>query len=148
MLAEEWNGRRWRILATPVLEVEYLNAVDCAGPSRCMAVGWAGRAGSLAERWNGRTWRAQTQLGPASYPGLRGVSCPRAAACIAVGLGAAEQWNGRTWRVVMPAGPSAALLGVSCARPRRCIAVGQAGTLTLAEQWNGTRWQRLRTRNP
>ena len=147
-VAEEWNGRRWRILATPVLEVEYLNAVDCAGPSRCMAVGWAGRAGSLAERWNGRTWRAQTQLGPASYPGLRGVSCPRAAACIAVGLGAAEQWNGRTWRVVKPAGRSAALLGVSCARPRRCIAVGQAGTLTFAEQWNGTRWQQLRTRNP
>jgi len=151
-MAEKWNGTSWRRLATnqtPPLHVSYLNGVDCAGRSRCMAVGWAGPgAGSLAERWNGGAWRAHTHLGPAGYPGLRDVSCPSAARCMAVGVGAAARWNGRSWRPVKPAGRAAALLGLSCARPGRCIAVGQIGTLTLAEQWNGTRWLLLRTRNP
>jgi len=152
-MAERWNGTRWRLQAAtpmPLLQVSYLNRVDCAGRSRCMAVGWAGPGvGSLAERWNGRTWRAQTHPGPARYPGLRDVSCPRAAFCMAVGAGHAERWNGRSWRPVKPAGRAAAtLLSVSCARPSRCIATGQIGTLTLAERWNGTRWLLLRTRNP
>jgi photosystem II stability/assembly factor-like uncharacterized protein len=153
VLAEQWNGRRCRVLAMPKPGLGVLTAVDCAGPSDCMAVGTG--TGSLAERWNGRTWRAQTPSVPA---GLLDVSCPSAARCIAVGeyrsrfrvfeVGLSERWNGRAWQQIKPAARRVALINVSCARPARCVAVGRAGTLTRAEQWNGTSWRLLRTRNP
>ncbi|HLQ55985.1 MAG TPA: hypothetical protein VK162_17150, partial [Streptosporangiaceae bacterium] len=130
-----------------------LNAVDCAGPSSCMAVGFG-----LAAQWNGRTWRARPIAGQVRFPGVLDVSCPTTARCMAVGwqfpqrrgplVGVTERWNGRTWRQVTPAGRSSALSGVACARPRRCIAVGQAGTLIRAEQWNGSRWRLLTATNP
>ena len=151
-LAEAWNGRRWRVLATPTPGLGVLTAVDCAGPSDCMAVGSAGSS-NLAERWNGRTWQAQTPPGPA---GLLDVSCPSDARCIAVGtypsrffeVGITERWNGRAWQQVKPAAHRVALISVSCARTARCIAVGRAATLTRAEQWNGTAWRLLSTTNP
>jgi hypothetical protein len=160
-LAEEWNGRRWRFLATPDLGV--LAAIDCPESSDCMAVGYSfsGRFSphirNLAEQWNGRTWRTLNPPGPTGSS-LAGVSCPSAARCIAVGrtltrfssfeVGLAERWNGRQWRRVTPAGLHVALLSVSCARPSRCIAVGRAGTLSRAELWNGSRWRLLQTSNP
>jgi hypothetical protein len=161
-LAEEWTGRRWRFLATANTG-GVLAAVDCPGRFDCMAVGhtFNGRfpefTSNLAEQWNGRTWRARTPPGPTGSS-LAGVSCPRAARCMAVGsslpwlasfeAGLAERWNGREWRRVNPAGRHVALISVSCPRPGRCIAVGRAGTLTSAELWNGSRWRLLRTRNP
>ncbi len=99
-----------------------LSAVDCAGPSSCMAVG-----SSLAAQWNGRTWRARTPSRPIGCPGLLDVSCPSAARCMAVGwyvpghkefaAGITERWNCRTWQRVKPAGRSATRLDVACARP-------------------------------
>jgi hypothetical protein len=152
-VAEEWNGRRWQILPTHLLPAGDLNAVDCARPSSCMAVGFG-----LNAQWNGRTWRARPIADQIGFPGLLDVSCPNTAACMAVGsytphrrqppVALTERWNGRTWRHVKPAGRSAVLLSVACAGPSRCIAVGQAGTLIRAEQWNGTRWRLLTATNP
>lgn len=139
-LAEEWNGRRWRILATPNPgndTFDTLAAVDCAGPSSCIAVGrYFDNSGghNLAERWNGRAWQPQTPPGPT---GLLDVSCPAAAWCMAVGryvprfrsseASLTERWNGRAWQRVRHAGLHVGLhrrvLRPSCqlhgCRPRR-----------------------------
>lgn len=95
---------------------------------------------------------------------LSGVSCARAARCLAVGeettnsnLGTdfAQAWNGRTWRVLTAPSPGspAGLSGVACTGPAACIAVGgYAGRAgpghTLAVAWNGQTWRVLTTPSP
>jgi hypothetical protein len=76
LLAEAWNGTRWKILKTPHPPrgtASFLNQVSCTSARHCVAVGsrGAGRnASALAEIWNGRTWRvsparaARGKLGP------------------------------------------------------------------------------------
>jgi hypothetical protein len=131
-----------------------LNDVSCAGPGRCMAVGWDLRnptGGSvsftLAEAWNGRTWTILPSPTP-RHPGggamLNAVSCPSSAACMAVGESLvfhvpggnlvshplAEAWNGGTWTAVPTpalAHTGATLNGVSCTAPSSCMAVGSEG---------------------
>jgi hypothetical protein len=156
-VAERWNGRTWRILATELLPPGELNAVDCTSRSSCMAVG-----SGLAAQWNGRTWRALKAPGSV---GLADVSCVSSNDCLAVSsyihmhftspvgspFQVAEHWNGRRWSSVRTPMPGGALAGVSCVRGLRCIAVGEAGglnTRTLAEQWNGIRLRVMQTRNP
>lgn len=156
LLAEEWNGLRWKLLQTPALArtAGALAGVACSGPANCMAVG-----GDIAEQWNGRTWRQrQTPVATSFGPGLLDVACPGASRCVAVGhyarqfaspdIGLTELWNGRTWRQVPPARRGDALAGVSCPAVTRCIAVGRAGISTRAELWNGSRWRLLVTANP
>src|SRR5215472_7236266 len=60
VLAETWNGRRWRAVRSPGL-LGQLSAVSCLSASRCVAVGGApGPDGDgtapMAVLWNGRTW--------------------------------------------------------------------------------------------
>jgi hypothetical protein len=173
-LAEQWNGRGWRIQHTPNPPGNgwFLIAVSCTSPSACTAVG--GRlttpgkpSGTLAERWNGHTWSIQRTPNPPGHGVklLNGVACTSRSSCMAVGnefdpatgesLGTlAEQWNGRTWRIVptfksAPTGPNAALNGVACTSASACTAVGnQTPAKTLAERWNGRTWQVQATPNP
>jgi hypothetical protein len=152
-VAEEWNGSRWRILATHLLPAGHLNGVDCVRPSSCMAAG-----GNLAAEWNGRAWRVLRPTGPG---GLADVSCASAGNCLAVGshtltfngnpLQVAERWNGRHWKQVRTPLRGGVLSAVSCVRGPLCIAVGQAGgldTKTLAETWNGVSLRLMTPRNP
>jgi len=169
-LAEQWNGKSWRILQTPnPLHATYsaLFGVTCGTLSACTAVGLAIIAGTqqtLAERWNGTTWNIQaTPTLPAGGGFLNAVSCATAAACIAVGqsnIGGAyqtlaERWDGTTWslQTVPNPAPGAGLSGVSCTSPSACVAVGATvgGSATgrsLAERWNGTTWRIQQTANP
>jgi hypothetical protein len=153
VVAEEWNGRNWRILATHLLPAGHLNGVDCIRPSRCMAVG-----ASLAAVWNGRAWRSLRLPGPG---GLADVSCASVSSCLAVGsytrtfngkpLQVAERWNGRHWMQVRTPLQGGVLSAVSCIRGPFCIAVGQAGgldTRALAESWNGVRLRLMNPRSP
>jgi hypothetical protein len=70
LLAEAWNGTRWRVLPTPdpaAGTVSFLNQVSCPRVGRCMAVGSRGSGKSesgLAEVWNGVTWRVLSTPGP------------------------------------------------------------------------------------
>jgi hypothetical protein len=171
-LAEQWNGRGWRILPTPNPPGGdwFLIAVSCTSPSACTAVG--GRlaptgTGTLAERWDGHTWSIQPTANPTGHgiKLLNGVACTSRSSCMAVGnefdpatgesLGTlAERWDGRTWRIVptvkpAPAGPNAGLNGVACTSATACTAVGnQTLTRTLAERWNGHTWSVQATPNP
>jgi hypothetical protein len=175
-LAARWNGRDWQIQPTadPVGATgSFLSAVSCDSASSCTATGHsqdaANRKTALAERWNGRTWEIQSTpssgagAGGATDTVLRGVSCPSATACIAVGTsttnflpqGLIERWNGTAWQVqaaALPAGASGSTLtAVSCANPTACTGVGnftakstKAGG-ALAEQWDGTSWTAVPT---
>jgi hypothetical protein len=165
-LVERWDGRRWRIQATPSLPgnaVKLLAGVACTSRSFCMAVGGefdpatGELLGTLAERWNGHTWRIVPTFKPAPAGRnafLNGVSCTSATACTAVGNQTvaktlAERWNGRTWQVQATPNPAGAqnitLGGVACPAPTVCTAFGLnhigSGPLTLAERWSGGRWR-------
>jgi hypothetical protein len=169
-LAERWDGRRWRIEATPSgARPRGLVAVACTSASICTAVGNSG-ALNLAERRKRGRWNVQptpTRVGAQSSQ-LNGLACASSSACTAVGnradltgnpLGTmAERWDGTRWSIQPtpnPAGARGSLLtAVACPSASSCIAVGFAtnspGTpaATLAERWDGTRWSVLPTPNP
>jgi hypothetical protein len=121
-LAERWNGKSWRIQATPNPAGSIYTAfagLSCSAASACTAVGYhdnsADKELTLAERWNGARWRIQaTPNAPHAKVGtnLSGVSCPTVRSCTAAGsffthegLAAgtlAEGWNGTNWRIIQP----------------------------------------------
>jgi len=150
-LAEQWNGTRWRLLATPdTAGAAYaeLAGVSCSSASACTAVGTYFKAGHdqpLAERWNGTRWQIQATPSPAVRGGyLSAVSCPSASSCTAVGVKAgsdkmlAEHWDGRAWTVQVTPHPAGAgqLFGVSCEAASSCVAVGSS----YSEVRNGAAW--------
>jgi hypothetical protein len=176
-LAQRWNGRAWRIQATPSpADGGILVGVSCPSRSSCLAVGGHGNPnieqppGTLAERWNGQNWRIQrTPNPPGSGWTLGAVSCTSPSECTAVGgrleppgkpTGTlAERWNGRRWRIQRtPSLPGKAiklLTGVACTSGSACLAVGgefdpsTGNNLgTLAERWNGHTWQIVPTFKP
>lgn len=152
-LAERWNGSTWQIQATPNPQgatANQLNAVSCATPNGCMAVGFSEVHVALAESWNGSIW--QIQPSAANGGGSLGdVSCPLVSVCTAVGGAFAERWNGVAWQV--QAVPSTGLTAVSCPTTLNCTAVGTSYSSssqmysTLAEFWNGSTWQVQTTPN-
>jgi hypothetical protein len=113
-LAESWNGRRWRLVATPnPSDNSELASIACASRSACMAVGdyqHISEQATLAESWNGSTWSI---LSMPKAPGvgdhqLYGVTCSSVAACVTVGYDGygngpsrtlAESWNGKHWTI-------------------------------------------------
>ncbi|HVB43705.1 MAG TPA: hypothetical protein VNF47_13510 [Streptosporangiaceae bacterium] len=146
-LVEKWNGRRWRVLNSPVRGG--LSDVSCTSASFCMAIG----AGS--EVWNGRTWRVLR-----TGSGMSSLSCTSARFCMAVGSAGpsitsnvSEKWNGRSWRMLSTPDPRCdqlcVLSSVACVSARFCIAVGSSGTGEseldpVALAWNGTAWRDTR----
>ncbi len=129
----------------------------------CTAVGFYGNVpgtGTLAEYWDGTSWSLQATPDPAGagVSVLKGVSCPAAGFCAAVGryqnaagkhVTLAETWNGTAWSIQPAPSPAGArrsyLWAVSCASPTACTATGSYETasrrhVTLAEAWNGTSW--------
>jgi hypothetical protein len=161
MLAEEWNGTRWQVLATPKPDngSGILSALSCAGPNACVAVGsFNGR--TLAEFWNGTSWSTQLTPGP-DQSFLLGVSCPAIDNCHAVGgyfdsfgtlVSLAEHWNGGSFtREAAPSPTGAAgssLMAVSCFSTTACTAVGASDGAPLAERFDGTEWHLDSVRNP
>jgi len=173
VLAERWNGTRWRIVPAPTPKgavFSGLGGVSCLSPSFCMATGAysassseSGPVKSLAERWNGKKWAILPTPNPAgavqSY--LGGVSCTSPSACTTTGEqhsatgivhSLAERWNGTRWRVQPTPNPPgvqfASLPSVDCTGPSACLAVGGSDQGTLAERWNGTRWRIQPTPTP
>jgi hypothetical protein len=175
-LTEAWNGKRWRVQATPTIKApSALYAVSCTSASSCVAVGHTlvEPSQAIVERWNGKTWRLQALPPLAKDTQLSGVSCSSPRACTAVGWNNATgntwplalSWNGKEWRVqVVPLpyvappsrGPRIPRTGmfdaVSCTSPRACTATGtdfnHPRGPTLAERWNGKTWRVEPTPNP
>jgi hypothetical protein len=161
------SSKSWTVQPTPSPgKRSTLQAVSCASPSACIAVGSSFPASApsgqaLAERWNGTAWKIQPVAAPAGATGatLDGVSCPAPSTCAAAGSyqassGAqeslAERWNGTTWVIQRTPNPRGDVSGVnltaiSCPAVSACTAVGvytvsSGAQKTLAEHWNGTTW--------
>ena len=167
-------GSPWRVQQTPnpVIPNGVLDAISCASPGTCIAVGgYENRAGAqvpLAQARTSAGWRILAAAAPrgAVYTNLFGVSCTATDACTAVGYytdGAlhihplAEVWTGASWKiqpVPSPAGhPLSEFFAVSCTSARACTAVGAQtdtddNSTALAERWDGTGWSIQATASP
>jgi len=103
---------KWRIVPSPnpAAGGAGLNAISCASPRACIAVGSytnsAGTSFTLAERWNGTRWTIQPTPNPvaAFQITLDSVACPADHSCTAVGdygvngTGAERLTLGLQWR--------------------------------------------------
>ena len=157
-LAESWDGSHWAIVGSPSPSTtSNLDAVSCASPARCLAVGLffnsSGNYETLAETWDGSSLSIRNQDAV-----LAGVACRGAASCVAVGsylardsvsATLAERWNGRSWSTVRTPNPADSegsyLEAVTCVGANRCFAVGyyyrlDNTRLTLIEEWDGRQW--------
>lgn len=166
LLAERWNGARWRILPAPrpphTTQSEFL-AVSCTSARDCTAVGaklnQARTVLPFAERWTGTRWLLQHTRVPGRSVGSAyvAVSCVSSSACTAAGsfqtrgaiLTLAAARRGGPWRTQPtpnPVGTNGGVLdGVSCSSANACTAVGgytnSGGRgVALAERWNGKGW--------
>lgn len=88
-LIERWNGSDWSIQPAPRGSRSTLAGVSCLSGSDCIAVADI-ESGHMVDHWNGSAWKFQsTPIPPGrSDLGLVAVSCPTAAACVAVGFSA------------------------------------------------------------
>ena len=177
-LAEQWNGRVWRLLAARDVAGAAgtaLHSVSCVSIKACSAVGYSARPDGavvpLAERWNGIAFSVlplPAPTGSASPPWaeLDAVTCSSASSCVAVGddaesaakpfVALAETWNGGAVRLEHPPQPPGStrspLTGLGCDGPMSCEAVGYSAAgskaVTLAEQWDGIAWHRQAPPDP
>jgi hypothetical protein len=173
-LIEHWNGRAWKLVASPNLG-RYgggLQGVVSVSASSVWAVG-SRRTGTsvaaLIEHWNGRAWKVMRSpsLG-SSGSELLGVAAASSSSAWAVGIRGVqtvdqtliEHWNGRAWKVVRSPNPGGRswendLFSVAAASPRNVWAVGAyrnattgLSELTLIEHWNGRAWKAVPSPDP
>jgi hypothetical protein len=122
-LAERWNGRSWKSVASPNPDASgtynVLSAVTTTSSTSAWAVGAylaGGNNRPLIEHWNGKSWHQVGSPFPASA--TRG---------LLVGV-AAVTTSGRAWAVGY-------------------YHVSPGTTLTLIDHWNGRSWQRVPSPN-
>jgi hypothetical protein len=165
-LSEIWNGKAWRVLATPSrLGRASLTAVSCPSATSCLAVGDDRAGAPIFDAWKGTAWRTLPPPDTPARETLTGLACTSPSRCIAVGarrtgpssIGVlAERWNGTAWTQLPPPVPAGAVsssfAGISCPAASACMATGQFSTSTavhtLAEWWDGTSWAVLATTDP
>jgi hypothetical protein len=144
MFSEVFTGSSWRTVAAPVIpgaSILSLNALSCASRRFCMAVGDRTMFGPrvsvhpVAVVFNGSVWRVVPVAAAGVGPSLRGVSCPLAGLCIAVGNShfytgspgrqLVMRYRAGRWAAMPAPGPfGTEPLAVSCTAPGSCVAVG------------------------
>jgi hypothetical protein len=162
-LIEHWNGRAWKVQASPKLRESHLRGVVATSSSNAWAVG-SDRNGALIEHWNGKTWKVHRS--PYVFGSLFGVAAtsPRNAWAVGTYEDAAynvktliEHWNGKVWSLQKSpitkldsiTNPGLSISGVAATSPRNGWVVGYdvvAGadytdTRTVIEHWNGAAWK-------
>jgi hypothetical protein len=160
-LIEHWNGRAWKIQASPKLDFQ-LVGVAATSSTNAWAVGeptnGRGDSKTLIEHWNGRAWKIQA--GPKFDGHLSGVAATSSINAWAVGAYSEgkpliEHWNGNAWKVQASPklNPTSELFGVAAISSTNAWAVGHyqdaAGVdKTLIEHWNGRAWKVQASPNP
>jgi hypothetical protein len=164
MLADSWNGKTWKLQATPAPADYYgqqLNGISCLSSTFCIAVGHyfqtSGEEVAVGDGWNGKTWKLQATPKGSPYD-LTAVSCTSTKACTAVGSfekgsgnyqPLVESWNGTKWAATLtaptPKGSQGTYAtGLSCPTAASCTEVGYEQTntasLSVAEGRSGKTW--------
>jgi hypothetical protein len=144
-LSESFDGATWTPQPLPAGVTE-LDALTCAAPGACVAVGLGAGKVPAGELWNGSVWAPMGTFGRKGDE-VDGVSCPAPATCFAVAsrrTGAvAVRWDGTAWQDMALPRAAGALFAVACSAPDACTAFGldrKHGHPPLALRWNGTRW--------
>jgi hypothetical protein len=160
-LIEHWNGKAWKVQASPnpsKIDSE-LYGVAATSAKNAWAVGIdcsKSACRTLVEHWNGKAWKAQASPSPSPGSQLRAITAISAKNAWAVGYFAhgsvtrtlIEHWNGKAWKV-RPSpdrgGPDNDLEGVAASSPSNAWAVGRhyngTSERTLIEHWNGKAWK-------
>jgi hypothetical protein len=148
-LAEEWNGKAWRVLKDPPGQLLY--AVSCPSASFCLASGSLAGGSTLMETWNGRAWRMHP---PPPYP-MSGITCGSARQCMIVsGINGDQSrilhWTGNGWHTSAGDACTFAKLcsisDVSCSSASSCMETGTAGADDggglggMTAIWDGRGW--------
>lgn len=140
--AMHWNGRTWRLIATPDpggkanADEQQLHTVSCVSASDCWAVGTYTNTSSMkrlneALHWTGKRWKRVLTPNPGGTRGNRqhalfGVWCVSRSDCWAVGV--------------------VSVLGV---RPGASGAPATGGpALNQVLHWNGRRWSSVAVHDP
>jgi hypothetical protein len=141
-LIEHWNGKAWKVQASPHLG--RLSGVAATSARNAWAVGvydnGTGYEQALIEHWNGKAWKVQAS---SDMSGLMDVTATSSINAWAVGyyhngamLGALfEHWNGKTWKAQLRA--RSRRNGVAATSARNAWAVGGG----VIEHWNGKAWK-------
>ena len=129
------GGSTWTAQVVSPPASANLNAVSCAGPTACVAVG-TGIA--IFTRDGGASWNAGTLPVAA---GLTGVSCPNPTVCFAVGDKPTvfkTMDGGVTWAALPPNTVLSGFINVSCPSTTTCLA-GAYPALAVTKD-GGTTW--------
>jgi hypothetical protein len=168
-LIEHWNGRAWRIQASPdpgthSAELAGVTALSAASAWAVGLVLGASETQSLTliEHWNGHRWRTQPSVSPGSENFLASVTALSGTQAWAAGLYVfgsdtgtlVESWNGASWHEPSTPGPGlqVGLLGIAAHSASDVWAVGFRASLThprtLVQHWNGTKWEVVPSPSP
>lgn len=156
-LAEHWNGKKWSIIATPKLGVQYspLYSVSADAANDVWAVGYVAKfrqfSSALIEHWNGTQWSVISSPSIGNGGVLYGVTALSPTNVWAVGAYynngntyvLIEHWNGTQWSTVPGTSPAPGpdtLRGISAVSANDIWAVGDQYSGTLTEHWDGTQW--------
>ena len=165
-LTEQWNGTKWKLVASPNTSAmdNFLYGVAGVSAKNAWAVGATGSAGqgplqTLIEHWNGTQWSiVSSPNSQQPINQLHGVTAISSSNVWAVGsanvLGGAtntliEHWNGKKWKIVTSPNTTELanyLYSVTAITANNIWAVGSAASSggssaqSLIEHWNGTQW--------
>jgi hypothetical protein len=88
-LIEHWNGRAWKVVASPSPgSSNFLNSVTVTSASNAWAVGFYeknGKQKTLILHWNGRSWARAASPSPGDSSELSGVTATGPSGLWAVG---------------------------------------------------------------
>jgi hypothetical protein len=150
LYALRWDGAVWTSVLPSGAPTGWMGrAVSCSGPDQCLSTasgiqilgGLGETAVTQIDRWAGGIW-ARVYAG--TNLSLSDVSCPRAGACVAVGMRnrpdpplnepVALRQVGASWRIETATGGGAGLSAVSCRGDGSCIALGNdSGGFVVAQ---------------
>jgi hypothetical protein len=164
-LVERWNGKAWRVVASPNANRHDNELESVTATSRNNA--WAGgnylsqgeSENTLIEHWNGKAWRIVKSANSSGQAGgIFGFSARSAGDAWAFHVGGGFggkflHWNGSTWSAV-PASPDLtdfALFSVAGVSSTSAWAVGNtfgSAVQTVLEVWDGTHWEHIGSPDP
>ena len=165
-IIEQWNGKKWVLVSSPVLNESGLSGVAAVSANDIWTVGEYNPSGNawetLIEQWNGSAWSVvQSPNGLAANNYLSAISIISASDIWAVGYSSfspspgvqtlTEHWDGTSWSIV--SSPNLYLetgynylYSVTAIASNDMWAVGDAysgscgGQQTLTMHWDGSQW--------